>query len=257
LPEEDRAFATRLARYCAWNPVALERLTSHRGATAVTYRSDKSEGPTAGTETADPLAFLARVLVHIPDKGQVTTRYYGWYANRPRGMRGKAAPAAANGPPAIVPAPRLAPTEATRRWAALLQQIFEVDPLACPTCQGAIRIVACITQTAVIDQILTHLRIRAARESHAGPRSPHRRGPPRAGARHAAPARPPTPRRPHANLSTRPPTPRHAPVWKFPRRRRGQREIEREIGGRSPPATRRWRGRRSRPMLRESTAHPD
>ncbi|MBM3899532.1 MAG: transposase [Gemmatimonadetes bacterium] len=91
MPEEDRAFATRLARYCAWNPVALERLTSHRGATAVTYRSDKSEGPTAGTETADPLAFLARVLVHIPDKGQVTTRYYGWYANRPRGMRGKAA----------------------------------------------------------------------------------------------------------------------------------------------------------------------
>ena len=75
-------------------------------------------------------------------------------------------------PPALVPAPRLAPTEATRRWAALLQQIFEVDPLACPTCQGAMRIVACITQTAVIDRILTHLRRRAAREAHAGARSP-------------------------------------------------------------------------------------
>ena len=25
----------------------------------------------------DPLEFLARVLTHIPDKGQVTTRYYG------------------------------------------------------------------------------------------------------------------------------------------------------------------------------------
>ena len=56
----------------------------------MTYRSDKSAGPTAGTETADPLEFLARVLVHIPDKGHVTTRHYGWYANRPRGMRGKA-----------------------------------------------------------------------------------------------------------------------------------------------------------------------
>ena len=31
-----------------------------RAATAVTYRSDKSEGPTAGTETVDPLEFLAR-----------------------------------------------------------------------------------------------------------------------------------------------------------------------------------------------------
>ena len=56
--EDDRAFATRLARYCARNPVALERLTYDRAAKAVTYRSDTSEGPTAGTETVDPLAFL-------------------------------------------------------------------------------------------------------------------------------------------------------------------------------------------------------
>lgn len=174
VPEDDRAFATRLARYCARNPVALERLTYDRAAKAVTYRSDKSEGPTAGTETVDPLEFLARVLVHIPDKGHVTARYYGWYANRPRGMREQAAPAAADGPgpPAIVPAPRLAPTEASRRWAALLQQIFEVDPLACPTCRGPMRILAFITQGSVIDQILTHLRARPAPAAHAGARSP-------------------------------------------------------------------------------------
>ncbi len=48
--EDDRAFATRLARYCARTPVALERLTYHRTAKAVTYRSDKADGPTAGTE---------------------------------------------------------------------------------------------------------------------------------------------------------------------------------------------------------------
>ena len=111
----------------------------------MTYRSDKSEGPTAGTETVDPLEFLARVLVHIPDKGHVTTRYDGWYANRPRGMRRQTEPAIADAPPAIVPAPRLAPTEAARRWAALLPQICEVDPLAYPTCHGAMRIVAFIT----------------------------------------------------------------------------------------------------------------
>ena len=86
--------------------------------------------------------FLARVLVHIPDKGHVTTRYYGWYANRPRGMR----------------------------------RIFEVAPLACPACHGAMRIVACITQASrrhhagitqasVIDRILTHLRTRPATRS--------------------------------------------------------------------------------------------
>jgi hypothetical protein len=64
-PEDNRAFATRLARFCARNPVALERLIYDRTAEAVTYRSDKSEGPTAGTEIADPLEFLAPVLIEF------------------------------------------------------------------------------------------------------------------------------------------------------------------------------------------------
>lgn len=81
------------------------------------------------------MEFLARVLVHLPDKGHVTTRYYGWYANRPRGMRGKA---------------------------ALLQQIVEVALLACPSCHGVMRLVAFITQVSVINQVLAHLRPRAA-----------------------------------------------------------------------------------------------
>jgi len=132
----------------------------------------KSEGPTAGTETADPLEFLARVLVHIPDKGQVTTRYSGWYANRPRGLRRQAERAGADPPVPIVTAPRLVPTEATRRWAALLRQIDEVDPLACPRCAGPMRIVACITQAAVIDQILTPRRTHATAGARPGARSP-------------------------------------------------------------------------------------
>ncbi len=122
VPQDDRAFATGLARYGARKPVALERLTDDRAARAVTYRTDKSEGPTADTETVDALELLAGVLVHLPDRGHVTTRYSGWSANRPRDVRGKAASAAANEPPAMVGAPRLAPTEATRRWAKTLRR---------------------------------------------------------------------------------------------------------------------------------------
>ena len=70
-------FDTRLARYCARNPVALERLTYDRAAATVTYRSDKSESPTTDTETLGPVEFSARVLVHVPDKCHVTTRYSG------------------------------------------------------------------------------------------------------------------------------------------------------------------------------------
>ena len=183
-PEDDRAFATRIARFCSRNPVALERLTYERTAKAVTYRSDKFDGPTAGTETTDPLEFLARALVHIPDKGHVTTRSYGRYANRPQGMRGKAEPAAVVGQAEIIVPPRLAPTDAARRWAALLQQNFEVDSLACPSCHGVVRFIAFITQASVIGQILAHLRTRASHAAHADARrSPSTGGPAGQGAR--------------------------------------------------------------------------
>ena len=55
--------------------------------------------------------------------------------------------------------------------AALLQQRVEVDPLACPTGHGTMRVVAFITQASVIDQILTHFRTRAATAASAA-RSP-------------------------------------------------------------------------------------
>ncbi len=192
VPEDDRAFATRLARYCARNPLALDRLTYDRAAKTVTYRSDKSAGPTAGTETVDPLEFLARALVHIPDKGQVTTRYYGWYANRPRGRRRQAERAATDAPPAIVPAAGLAPTEAAHRWAALRRQIFEVDPLRCPACHGALRIVAVLTQRSVIDPILAHLRTRTT-DAQPGARSPPSARPGTWGAARRRPTAPITP----------------------------------------------------------------
>ena len=50
----------------------------------------RSSGPTAGAEALDALEFLARVVSHISNKGQVLQRYYGWYANRTRGIRRQA-----------------------------------------------------------------------------------------------------------------------------------------------------------------------
>jgi len=141
--------------------VALERLRYDAASAQVTYRSDKTEGPTAGRETLDALEFLARLVTHIPDPGQVLTRYYGWYANRTRGIRRRARGADA-APPVEVAAPVPLPLqEARRRWAELLRRIFEVDPLVCPRCGAAMRILAVLTESAVIDRILTHLRTRA------------------------------------------------------------------------------------------------
>lgn len=127
-----------------------------RASRRVNYRSDKSEGPTAGTDKLDPLEFLARIVTHIPDKRQVMTRYYGWYANRVRGKRKKLAGEnpAAEQPIAFAKREDLKLREAQRRWAELLRKVYEVDPLKCPDCAATMRIVAFITKQDVIDQIL-------------------------------------------------------------------------------------------------------
>lgn len=177
VPEDDRAFALRLARYCARNPVALERMSYDPALEQVTYRSDKAEGPTAGTATVGPLEFLARLVTHIPDPGQVMQRYYGWYASRTRGMRRRQAPDAVEAPVAIVDPVDWSLRAARFRWAELLRRIFEVDPLACPRCRGLMRIVAVVTDPAVIAAILTHrARVRdPTRRSRSPP--PRRRMP--------------------------------------------------------------------------------
>ena len=125
---------------------------------AVTYHSDKPTGPTAGSETTDALEFLARLTSHIPNKGQVLQRYYGFYSSRQRGKRRKANGDAVEEPLAMVDPEPEALREAKRRWAELLRRIFEVDPLACPRCGKEMRIVAFITQPKVVDRILDHLR---------------------------------------------------------------------------------------------------
>ncbi len=168
---DDRALAVRLARYCARNPVALSRLAYQSDDATVTYHSDKPTGPTAGSETLDVLEFLARVASHIPDKGQVFQRYYGWYASRTRGIRRRAGTEEQQTVYAEpVPVPL---REARRRWAELLRRIFEVEPLECPRCGQTMRIVAFITQPRVIDRMLTHLRRTATEPRRA--RAPPRR----------------------------------------------------------------------------------
>ncbi len=130
-------------------------------------------------------------------------------------MRGKAEPAAADGPPTMVSAPRLALTEATRRWATLLQQICEVDPLACPSGHGVMRLVACITPPSVIDQILAHLRTGVEAAAHGAARSPpSTRGPSGPGATR----RPAAAHRGVRSVPVATGRPRQAPFGRPPRR---------------------------------------
>ena len=123
--------------------------------------------------TTDALEFLARLTSHIPNKGQVLQRYYGFYSSRQRGKRRKANGDAAEEPLTMVEPEPEALRKAKRRWAELLRRILEVDPLVCPRCGDEMRIVAFITQPKVIDRILEHLR--RTESSRRRPRAPPRR----------------------------------------------------------------------------------
>ena len=97
---------------------------------------DVVTGPKGNFQIFDPLDFLAEVTQHIPGKGDHPIRYYGWYSNKNRGQRAQAQPAVAVAEPQESGAKLLAPGRkpARKRWAALIKQVYEIDPLSCHKC---------------------------------------------------------------------------------------------------------------------------
>ncbi|MBN1850573.1 MAG: hypothetical protein JW932_18535 [Deltaproteobacteria bacterium] len=47
--------------------------------------------------------------------------------------------------------------EYRKNWARLIQKIYEVDPLTCPKCSGAMKVISVIENEAIIKKILKHL----------------------------------------------------------------------------------------------------
>ncbi len=95
----------------------------------------------------DYLEFIARVTSHIPDKGQVTIRYYGLYSNAHRGKMRKAGadpfyPIIIEDDPAYVP---------SKGWAEMIRKVYEVDPLHCPSCGGQMSIISFIEEHLKLD----------------------------------------------------------------------------------------------------------
>lgn len=81
-------------------------------------------------------------------------RYYGHYCNISRGKRQMAGKD--NAVPFILEAQRN--SKAFRKsLARLIQKIYGVDPLVCPKCRGAMRIISFIEDAQVIRTIFDHL----------------------------------------------------------------------------------------------------
>jgi hypothetical protein len=102
----------------------------------------------------DYLEFIARVTSHIPDRGQVTVRYYGLYANAHRGK----IKARQEAFPLRMAEEELRPVPA-KGWAEMIRNVYEVNPLVCPQCGGKMKVIAFLTDSAVVDRIMDHLKL--------------------------------------------------------------------------------------------------
>jgi len=160
----DPAFFHML-RYMKRPAVALSRIAFDPEEKKVVYTA--AFNPMLGTDRieVDPLEFLAKVLMHVPDKNSRRVTGYGVYSQRGLGQRWKARAGKESGGtlPVIVPyEPETEADEYAKRrrqsWARLIQKVWEVSPRTCPRCQGEMKVVSVIVDPAVIDQILRHLR---------------------------------------------------------------------------------------------------
>ena len=145
---------------------------------ATRFRATAERRLATPAATFDPSEFLARVIMHIPEPRRHMLRYYGAYSNVSRGkrrLRGEAAGSTC--PPGEGQAPSVRAKKdqgpdaraLCRSWAKLIKRIYEVDPLVCPSCGSEMKVIAFITEHAVVDKILRHLKRREEEGKGRGP----------------------------------------------------------------------------------------
>ena len=47
----------------------------------------------------------------------------------------------------------------SKGWAEMIRKVYEVDPMICPRCGGKMKVVAFLTEYAVVDRIIRHLEL--------------------------------------------------------------------------------------------------
>ena len=142
--------AERIGKYMVRPVLSLERLLFLERDGKDGYRWGREA---AELETMDYLELIARVTSHIPDKGQVMVRYYGLYANAHRGKVRKMSLV----PVALRMIEEALPSIPSKGWAEMIRKVYEVDPIICPRCGGRMKVVAFLTEPAVVDRIIRHL----------------------------------------------------------------------------------------------------
>jgi hypothetical protein len=135
-----------LLKYILRPAVAQERVTrGPDGLVRIALKKPFADGTVA--VDLDPLSLLSRLAASVPSPRLHTVRYAGVLASASK-LRGRLAPKRAAPTAACVEDTAAVPRRSPYRpWAELLKRTFGFDVLACPRCDGRLRLLAMVTAT--------------------------------------------------------------------------------------------------------------
>jgi hypothetical protein len=146
----------RLCRYITRPAVSEQRLSlTPNGNVRYQLKTPYRDGTTH--VIFEPLDFIARLAALVPRPRVNLTRYHGVFAPN-SAHRTQVTPARrGRGNKSKAPGTEQTPAErhAAMTWAQRLKRVFNIDIETCRQCGGAVKVIACIQDPAVIDKHYT------------------------------------------------------------------------------------------------------
>lgn len=159
---DERRKLERLCRYISRPAVSEKRLSLTRGGN-VRYQLKTPYRDGTTHVIFEPLDFIARLAALVPKPRVNLTRFHGVFApnSKHRALVTPAKRGRGNKARVVEEQPSPAKRRASMTWAQRLKRVFNIDIETCSECGGAVKVIACIEDPAVIKQILDHLRHKA------------------------------------------------------------------------------------------------
>ncbi len=153
----ERAKLERLCRYVARPPVSSRRLSlTQAGNICYELKTPYRSGTTH--VIFDPLDFISKLAALIPAPRVNLTRFHGVFAPNSE-YRASIVKQSSDKKSTDEEVKTEGEKRAAMTWAARLKRVFNIDIQVCEACKGRAKVIACIDDPVVIDQILTHLRV--------------------------------------------------------------------------------------------------
>ncbi|MFH1760270.1 MAG: IS91 family transposase, partial [bacterium] len=121
-----------LGKYLKRPPIGETRIKAYDGK-FVTYHYLDHYTKTNMIMKLPVLEFIARLIVHIPDKNFRSIRYYGFLANR---VVGKLLPIVHQ----LLKMKNIVKTKVCTTWRDMIKKTFNYDPIQCPVCNTIMKL---------------------------------------------------------------------------------------------------------------------